>query len=235
MCHRLSMARFDAVLFDVGGPLDTEVAAERYIDEQIKAALRGAGVAVTDEDYASANRWAVESFAPLTYQAIIWRLVKGDRALATRFQDLHFPGRQFELRPGIDRIINRISASGRKLGLAANQPATVIEELDRLGIGRYFGHRQVSGNHGFRKPDVRLFLAACDDLGVAPERCIMVGDRIDNDIAPARVLGMTTVLLRTGRHIEQQPRSLDEVPHFEARSTDELERVLIHLGGAGSP
>ena len=28
----------------------------------------------------------------------------------------------------------------------------------------------------------------------------MVGDRIDNDIAPAITLGMRTVLFRTGRH-----------------------------------
>jgi HAD superfamily hydrolase (TIGR01549 family) len=223
--------RFDAVLFDVGGPLDTEVQAERYIDERIKAALREAGVPVTDEEYAKANRLAVESFAPSAYQAIIWRLVKGDLALAARFRALQFPGRQFELRPGIDRIINRVSASGLRLGLAANQPASVIDELDRLGIGRYFSHRQVSGHHGFRKPDMRLFLAACGDLAVEPARCIMVGDRIDNDIAPARLLGMTTVLFRTGRHIGQQPRSVEEVPDCEVWTTDELERVLIELIG----
>ncbi len=219
------------MLFDVGGPLDTEVQAERYIDEQIRFALRASGVEVSDEEYAAANRWAVESFAPNAYQAIIWRLVRGDVAAAERLQSLHFPGRQFDLRPGTDRIINRVSASGLKLGLAANQPAGVIDELDRLGIGRYFSHRQVSGNHGFRKPDVRLFLAACDDLRVAPERCIMVGDRIDNDIAPARMLGMTTVLFRTGRHIDQQPRSLEEAPHHEVWSSDELEGLLVGLIG----
>ena len=40
----------------------------------------------------------------------------------------------------------------------------------------------------------------------------MVGDRIDNDIVPAKLLGMSTVLMRTGRHIDQQPRSVDEIP-----------------------
>jgi FMN phosphatase YigB (HAD superfamily) len=118
-----------------------------------------------------------------------------------------------------------------KLGLAANQPARVLADLDRLGIGRFFSHREVSGHHGYLKPDVRLFLRACEDLGVEPGECIMVGDRIDNDIFPANSLGMTTVLFRTGRHIEQQPRSWDDMPDREVRDVDTLSAALDGLLG----
>jgi ribonucleotide monophosphatase NagD (HAD superfamily) len=52
----------------------------------------------------------------------------------------------------------------------------------------------------------------------------MVGDRIDNDIAPACSLGMRTVLSRTGRHIAQQPRCAAEVPDAEVRTA--LESLL---------
>ena len=223
--------RFKAVLFDVGGPIDTEVQAEQYIDRQIRAAFAEAGVEITDGQYAAANRWAVESFAPDAYSAIAWRLAGGDEALARRARAYDFAGREFELRPGIDRVINRLSASGLKLGLAANQPSRIIDVLDRAGVGRYFNHRQVSEHHGFRKPDVRLFLAACEDLGVTPVQTIMVGDRIDNDIAPANLLGMTTIVFRTGRHIEQQPRSVDEIPAYEVWDVEELARVLDQLTG----
>jgi FMN phosphatase YigB (HAD superfamily) len=87
--------------------------------------------------------------------------------------------------------------------------------MERAGIARYFHHRGVSGTHGFRKPDVRVFLEACKALRVRPDECIMVGDRIDNDIVPANALGMLTVRFRTGRHAAQQPRSWDEQPDFE--------------------
>jgi FMN phosphatase YigB (HAD superfamily) len=60
----------------------------------------------------------------------------------------------------------------------------------------------------------------------------MVGDRIDNDITPARLLGMRTVLFRTGRHIEQQARSVDEVPDVEVRDVAGLEEALMRLTGA---
>ncbi len=218
-----------AVLWDVGGPLDTEVESERSIDGQLRALVESAGIRVSDDDYAAACRWAVESFAPSTYKAILWRLCGARVELVERIGDYYFPGRRFELREGVGDVLRWLQGRGLRLGLAANQPARVLEELDRLGIGQYFSHREVSGHHGFRKPDVRLFLRACDDLGVAPEECIMVGDRIDNDIAPARLLGMRTVLFRTGRHIDQQPRSLEEVPHAEVRDIAGLQAALDHL------
>lgn len=223
-----------AVLFDVGGPIDTEVSYERQIDEHIVEALRAEGVRVSPQDFADANRWAVEVFAPSAYAAIIWLLANGDRemaerahaAVSARSDARHLARHGIELRPGIANVIARLHERGLLLGLAANQPARVVADLDRFGIGKYFTHREVSGHHGYRKPDVRLFLRACEDLGVEPEECIMVGDRVDNDIAPARLLGTRTVLFRTGRHIAQQPRSVDEVPDAEVRTVGELEAAI---------
>ncbi len=81
--------------------------------------------------------------------------------------------------------------------------------------------------HGFQKPDPRLFLRACDDLGVEATECAMLGDRIDNDIAPAKRPGMRTALLRTGPHISQLPRSWEEIPDAEIHSVDELRQTLL--------
>jgi HAD superfamily hydrolase (TIGR01549 family) len=222
-----------AVLFDVGGPLDTEVTRERLIDEHIRAAATAAGQAVSAGIYEAAARWAVESFAPDTYKAIIWQLAGQDVALSMRIYDAfaaRAPERRlFELREGMADLLARLHLLGLRLGLAANQPESTIAWLDASGIGHYFQHREVSGTHGYSKPDVRLFLRACDELGVRPEQCIMVGDRIDNDIVPAALLGMRTVLFRTGRHQAQQPRSWKERPNAEVRSVTELEAALSVL------
>lgn len=218
-----------AVLFDVGGPLDTEMESERAVDREIRRRLAEAGISVSDDEYAAANAFAVASFAPDAYSAIAWRLTGGDRELAERVRRGPFEGRRFELREGVSDLLAGLHSDGLLLGLAANQPVRVLEDLDRHGIGRYFSHREVTEHHGFRKPDVRLFLRACEGLGVQPAETIMVGDRVDNDIAPARLLGMRTVLLRTGRHIEQQPRSWDEVPDFEVRSVAEIATAIAAL------
>jgi putative hydrolase of the HAD superfamily len=232
-----SAAPIRAVLFDVGGPLDTEVNHERLIDQHILEALAAEGIKASTWDLARASVAAVASFAPSAYKAILWTLASGDRAVAERAYEAlaaRAPERQrarggIELRPGVGALLRSLHGRGLLLGLAANQPQAAVAELDRFGIGRLFSHREVSGHHGYRKPDVRLFLRACDDLGVAPAECLMVGDRIDNDIVPTKLLGMRTVLFRTGRHAGQLPRSLDDLPDAEVSSVEDLAGAIDRL------
>lgn len=226
-----------AVLWDVGGPINTEVEHERLIDGDILSALADEGVDVDSETYAIAARYAVDCYAPDAYKALIWRLCDEDQELAMRvhkrMHDLAAGRRTFELRDGISDVLAVLHQRGVKLGLVANQPESTIQELNDHGVGKYFQHQAFSGTLGFRKPDVRLFLAACDALEVQPDECVMVGDRVDNDIAPAATLGMYTVLLRTGRHREQQPRSWDEIPDVTVNNVDELRKALfVLLNGA---
>src|SRR5262249_44053747 len=116
-----------------------------------------------------------------------------------------------------------------KLGLAANQPARKVTQLADIGLTDCFAHREVSGTSGLRKPDPRVFLAAAAALGAAPGDCVMVGDRIDNDIAPARRVGMRAVRLVTGRHAQQRPRSWLEVPDATVSDVAGLARALDAL------
>ena len=228
-----------AILFDVGGPIDTEIKHEQFVDQYLLRALATVGIEPSEAEFAAASEWAVQCYAPNTYLAVIFRLCSERmdvaRAAERAFQESSPERRSqrggLELRPGIGAVLKQLHGRGLLLGLAANQPADVIAELDRFGIGRYFSHREVTGHHGFHKPDVRLFLRACEDLGVVPEECIMVGDRIDNDIFPARSLGMSTVLFRTGRHIGQRPRSLNEVPDEEVFSVEGLAAAVERLTG----
>ncbi len=226
-----------AVLWDIGGPIDLEVRHEQIIDREIRRVLAEHGCLVADDDYRRANDEAVRSFAPNLYLALSWILTRCDRDLCDRVhQSLNESSREryaerggIELRAGIPQLLARLKDVGLAQGIAANQPAWMIDELDRIGIGRYFDQRAVSATLGYKKPDTRLFLAACERLGVEPAETAMVGDRIDNDICPAKTLGMKTVLFRTGRHINQQPRSSAEVPDAEVRTVEELESALFDL------
>ncbi len=220
-----------AVLFDIGGPLDTEVTLERELDKAIRHELSVADLKVDDEGYARACRFAVEAFAPNAYQAIIWRVTSHDVALSRKIYDAiwhrTYEAASFELRPGMAELLSELHERGVRLGLAANQRPAALARLDGAGIGRFFHHREVSGTHSFSKPDPRLFLRVCADLGVDPTECVMVGDRIDNDIAPARALSMRNVLLRTGRHRWQQARSWQEDPDVEVANAAELREAVL--------
>ncbi|MEO8458119.1 MAG: HAD family hydrolase [Chloroflexota bacterium] len=224
-----------AVLFDIGGPIATEIEYEQAIDRDIITLFSDVGVTVTSERYVTSWRRAVDSFAPDAYHAVVADLAHHhDDLTAQIIRQVRARSHErglFELRPGVAELLEELHARGLKLGLAANQPAEVIGRMEAAGIAKYFASQAVSGTLGFHKPDPRLFLHACEALGVEPAECIMVGDRIDCDIAPANALGMRTVCLRTGRHASQEPRTEAERPDAEVTEVAAMREAILRLLG----
>ncbi len=70
----------------------------------------------------------------------------------------------------------------------------IVELLERLGLRRYLQSMVVSSNTDFRKPHASLFRLALEELGVAPNEALFVGDRLVDDISGAKAIGMRAVL-----------------------------------------
>jgi len=85
-----------------------------------------------------------------------------------------------------------------RLGIIANQPLGTEDRLRNYGIRDFFSVVLSSAEEGISKPDPALFQRALERAGCAPGDAWMVGDRPDNDIAPAKALGMRTVRVRQG-------------------------------------
>jgi putative hydrolase of the HAD superfamily len=222
-----------AVLFDVGGPIATEIEHEACIDADIRALFAEQHMPISDEQYAHAWREVIDEFAPNAYSAVIYKLAAGDEEVAPSVwrevaRRSHERG-SFELRPGIAGLLAELHGRGLKLGLVANQPNEAIGRLEAHSIAQYFESTAVSGTHGYYKPDPRVFLHACEALGVAPAECIAVGDRIDCDIVPARQLAMRTVRLVTGRHATQRPRSPEEAPDVDVTDAAGMREAILAM------
>ena len=72
----------------------------------------------------------------------------------------------------------------------------------RVDTGRYLiGREGISGRKATAvgKPAPAGFLTAAGRLGVEPDEMYMVGDDLNNDVLAAQVVGMTGVLVRTGK------------------------------------
>jgi HAD superfamily hydrolase (TIGR01549 family) len=108
--------------------------------------------------------------------------------------------------PGIARIIKGLQGSYR-LGIIANQPGLALDEMEKHDLRHLFDRIIISDLVGYHKPDVRIFEEALRQTGADPKSSIMVGDRIDNDIRPAKSLGMKTVWLdQDFRTMSYQPK-----------------------------
>lgn len=85
-----------------------------------------------------------------------------------------------------------------KLGIIANQTAGTAQRLDSWGLLKYFDVVAPSAELGVAKPNKLIFEKAFELAGCQPQNAVMVGDRLDNDIIPAKELGMRTVWIRKG-------------------------------------
>jgi putative hydrolase of the HAD superfamily len=74
------------------------------------------------------------------------------------------------------------------------QSANALGELHKVGLLGYFDPVVVSGDHGYRKPDRRLFQLALDGMNVAARNVLYVGNDMYRDIYGAREAGMRTVM-----------------------------------------
>ena len=85
-----------------------------------------------------------------------------------------------------------------RIGIIANQNLGTAQRLEQHGILQHIDLVIASAEEGVAKPDHRIFEIALHRTGCAPENAVMIGDRIDNDIVPAKSLGMHTIWIRQG-------------------------------------
>ena len=123
--------------------------------------------------------------------------------------------------PEAKEVLDKL-CEGYKLGIIANQNAGAQQRLEQYGLLRYFGVIAASAEAGLKKPDPRIFTLALRQAGCKPGEAAMIGDRLDNDIFPAKALGFTTVRILQGYGSLQIPKSRDFEPDYTAASLAQL-------------
>jgi len=96
------------------------------------------------------------------------------------------PGEQETGRPMLAAV-----GIARKHGLRT----ALLSNADRLGdddVADLFDIVVLSGQVGFGKPDVRIYLLTAERLGLTPEQCVFVDDMVSNVRGAARA-GMVGV------------------------------------------
>ncbi len=200
------------LFFDVGSTLVDESRCEKA---RFEAALSQPGSPPREVFEECVRRHILGSGTPIKSAAAEFglSLPPWDSSLETVFPEA----------PGVlERLSKRYA-----LGVIANQSAGCEKRLRERGIGKFFRTFTLSAEAGVAKPDPEIFLIALREAGCAPENACMIGDRPDNDIAPAACLGMTTVWVRRGLCAGVDPALAGAEPDFVVDSLQGVERVLM--------
>jgi HAD superfamily hydrolase (TIGR01458 family) len=80
------------------------------------------------------------------------------------------------------------------------------------------------------KPSTEFFRESVALLGVEPDRAVMVGDDLEADVLPAQAIGLTGVLVRTGKSREETPTAPRGDPDHVLDSVADLPALLDRLG-----
>jgi 4-nitrophenyl phosphatase len=80
------------------------------------------------------------------------------------------------------------------------------------------------------KPEAHLLEAATADMGVAAQDCVMVGDRLDTDIAAGHSLGMLTIMVLTGVSTREEISTVPTKPDLVFTDLPAVLETLLHEG-----
>lgn len=195
------------LFFDVGSTLVDET--EAY-DHRIRDMIAG-----TEVTYAQFQQKRFE-FARQNK--------RGDLEAAAFFGLTKTPWRHEDERPYPDAepVLRTLRARGYRIGVIANQSAGTEARLRAWGLLAHIDLVVSSAEEGVSKPDPAIFRIALARAGCQMQEAAMIGDRLDNDVSPAKALGMFTVWLPQGPALHHSPRNDAETPHVRVSSLSEL-------------
>jgi HAD superfamily hydrolase (TIGR01549 family) len=174
---------------------------------------KGFGLDLDPERYAEARAAAVldlKQHPELEHDEEVWLrftedIVRGMggegeacRSVAQAITDRWLASENFELYEDVLPVLELLRQRGVKIGLVSNTSRDLSAFVDhfKLPVDAWVW----SGRHGKVKPSPTIFMAVLDELGVAPEAAVMVGDSLEDDVEGARALGMRAYLVdRDGR------------------------------------
>jgi HAD superfamily hydrolase (TIGR01549 family) len=243
------------IFFDMGNVVMNDDPVMAFIYAELHQAIRERGVSLSYSELLAEREKTIRERGPGHWYFL------GERYLGTDglHRLMHHCANRIRgdymgyhnVLPGMAAALERLNGDLR-LGILANQLKESVEALHACGLRHHFEVLAISELIDLKKPEPAIFDWALAEAGCAPHEALMVGDRIDNDIVPARNAGWWTIWFHAPLeekgyrppegdarlYFESQqrasigrigPRGPDEMPDGEATSAAELVSEISRL------
>lgn len=215
-----------------------------YTGRELKKAFRAAMAARE----AQAGQ-SYECFPDIPFEQVMAKLLR-DRGVEANADALGVNASQLfrilsmdyiRLYPHVHEALKTLRLHGYRLWLLSNAQRVFTEyELRHLGLGEELDGICISSDYGCRKPDIRFFKALLEERKLAPEKCLMIGNDRQTDIAGAKAAGLATLYMHTNLTPPDQAeadlkllpgRAPEGCRHYEYEGCDwqELTRILCQM------
>lgn len=187
-----------AVLFDLDGTLlDRDASVRRFIDLQYDRFEHFLD-SITKKEY-------IERFLQLDNRGYVWK----DKVYQQMIKEFEIIGISWEELlqdyisefkyscipfPHLIEMLEELKTRNIAIGMITNGRGQFqMDNIQALGIEKYFDSILVSEWEGMKKPNPNIFLKALQDLEVNPEESLFIGDHPENDVIAATAVGMKGV------------------------------------------
>ena len=218
------------IFLDAGGVILDESIFEDLSGKIITEIVRQYNTSYSPENYQSDIKEAVYRFVPKVYDYVLYRnIINIEDYMKAKNQykrQLKNENIGFQITEGIEDFLN-IFSKYYQIGIIGQYGNDLIAFLESKELLQYFSFREIQDNYKITKPDPRYFAAILNKCNCAAEESIMLGDRIDKDIIPAKIVGMKTIRIKTGIHKNQEPRIPEEIPDLTVEKLNNIKIEAI--------
>jgi HAD superfamily hydrolase (TIGR01549 family) len=198
------------LFFDLGNTLISEEAATDCRIRQLGSSFEQHGRRYSVEEVRCALQKASAEFAPRLITGAIEKLTDDPELRKLIEAEAQYPKELEAPYEGAEQTLRTLS-SRYGIGVIANQSAGTQERLTKWGLMPFISICLSSTEAGLEKPDPAIFQLALSRAICRPSQAVMIGDRLDNDVRPARLQGWKTIRIAQGFARFQSPRdSFDE-------------------------
>lgn len=197
MSKKLNNSGIQWVFFDIGDVIVNEDKLWFNIYQQLQRFLRVHGISLTFDEILACREDLILGHADETPHLTIAKMYLSNTDYQKLHRELHQYyrerlSRDLILIPGMEDMLRQLSGQ-YALGLIADAPKEMLDFLRRKRLLGLFKIQAVSCVLKVSQPRKKIFEWAVNQAACSFENTVMVGDRIDQDILPARRLDMLTV------------------------------------------
>lgn len=118
---------------------------------------------------------------------------------------VYFDQRKIEVFPHVLPMLKALRRQKILIGLLSNSSVYQIKELEKqTDLLQFFDFPLFAFNVGLIKPDLRFFQKMLEVAHCQPKQAIMVGDSEENDIAPAKSIGINTIRYQNPKRLKEK-------------------------------
>ena len=194
-----------AVTFDVGGTLIIPWPSVGHVYAEVAAQNGHSGISaeVLNQQFAAAWQ-ALEGFQHTRseWAQLVDATFRGQldplpsRTFFSSVYDRFAQPDAWHVFPDVVPTLEKLRSSGCNLGIVSNWDDRLRPLLRVLKLDSYFASIIVSCEVGCPKPSPRIYHHAAEELGLAPEQILHIGDSLGMDFQGARAAGFQAWLLQ---------------------------------------